>query len=62
MTTNDLRHTFAQAAIDDGVPPEIVTKMLGHETSQMLWTYAQIKNEQLIEAASRLRLRRLRSL
>lgn len=51
------RHTFAQACIDDGVVPEIVTKMMGHKTSRMVWTYARIRDEQMVEAASSLRLR-----
>lgn len=49
-----LRHTFAQHAIDSGVPPELVTKMLGHESSEMVWMYARIKDERVQAAASAL--------
>lgn len=59
MTTYDLRHTFAQAGIDAGEHPEIVTKVLGHKTSRMVWTYARIRDEQMVEAASHLWLRRV---
>lgn len=43
--------------IDSGEHPEVVTKMLGHKTSRMVWTYARIRDEQMVEAASRLKLR-----
>jgi len=53
-----LRHCYAQACIDEGVVPEVVTRMMGHRTSRMVWTYARIRDEQMIQAASRLRLRK----
>jgi len=37
---------------------EVVTRMMGHKTSRMVWTYARIRDEQLMEAASGLRLRK----
>ena len=52
-----LRHTFAQSCIDDGIAPETVTKLLGHKTSAMVWTYAKIKDHQLIAAAQNLKIR-----
>jgi integrase len=58
ITPYALRHSYAQASIDQGTHPEIVTKMLGQKTSRMVWTYARIRDEQMIEAPSRLRLRR----
>ncbi|MBU0641567.1 MAG: hypothetical protein KKB50_22135 [Planctomycetes bacterium] len=58
LTTYDLRHTFAQADIDAGEHPEIVTKMLQHKTSRMVWTYAEIRDERMQEAAENLMVRR----
>lgn len=54
----DLRHTFAQCAIDSGEAPATVTKLLGHKTSGMVWTYAQIRERQLIDTARNLKLRK----
>ena len=54
----DLRHTFAQCAIDSGEAPATVTKLLGHKTSGMVGTYAQIRERQLIDAARNLKLRK----
>lgn len=56
-TPYDLRHTFAAACIDTGLLPEVVTKMMGHRTSDMVWTYARIREEQMVEAAAKLKLR-----
>lgn len=54
----DLRHTFAQCAIDAGEAPATVTKLLGHKSSGMVWTYAQIRDQHLIDAARNLKVRR----
>lgn len=45
VTPNQLRHTFAQSMIDVGIRPEMVTEMLGHRTSRMVWQYASIRAE-----------------
>ena len=58
INTYALRHTFAQSCIDDGIAPETVTKLLGHKTSDMVWTYAKIRDRQLVGAAQTLRIRR----
>lgn len=47
ITPNQLRHTFAQTMIDAGVRPELVTEMLGHRTSRMVWQYAAIHAERV---------------
>ncbi len=54
----DLRHTFAQCAIDAGEAPATETKLLGHKSSSMVWTYAQIRERDLIDAAHNLKVRR----
>ena len=56
LTPVDSRQ-FAQACIDTGLMPEVVTKMMGHRTSDMVWTYARIRDEQMVEAAAKLKLR-----
>lgn len=57
-TTYDLRHSFAQNAIDAGEAPATVSKLLGHKSSGMVWQYAEIKDRQLVEAARNLKVRR----
>ena len=56
ITAYHLRHSYAPANIEQGARPKIVTKVLRHKTSPMVWTYAQIRDEQMIEAASKLKL------
>ena len=57
-TTYDLRHSFAQAMIDSGEQAEVVTRLLGHKSSKMVWTYSRIRDERLVEAAQVLKLRK----
>lgn len=45
-----LKHTFAQRAIDTGVPPHVVTEMLGQKDSRMVWIYAKIRDETVRDA------------
>ncbi len=57
ITPDQLRPSFAQTAIDAGAAPETVTRLLGHKTSSMVWTYATIREDRLDEAARSLRVR-----
>ena len=56
-TTYDLRHTFAQAMIDQGYSREQVAAFLGQRTSRMVDEYARERDEQLTEAAAKLIIR-----
>lgn len=46
-----LRHTFAQHALESGVPMEVVAKLLGHADLSTVKVYAQVRNPQALAAA-----------
>lgn len=49
-----LRHTWAQTQLEAGVPLHIVAAQLGHASQDMVRVYAQVRADQLREAASSL--------
>lgn len=51
ITPNQLRHTFTQAALDRGVPLEILAAWLGHSGLRQIQTYAQVRSQQLRRVA-----------
>src|SRR5208282_4994548 len=51
---HDLRHTFASWLVQDGVPLERVSKLLGHKSLQMTMRYAHLRPSQLHEDVARL--------
>ena len=50
---HDLRHSVASDAINDGVPLEVVGKMLGHKNYRTTQRYAHIADTALREAVNR---------
>lgn len=56
FTTYQLRHSYAQRAVDSGVPLEVVAGLLGHADTTMTRTYAQVRSARLAEAAARIKL------
>jgi integrase len=51
---HDLRHTFASWLIQDGVPLEQVSKLLGHKSLAMTMRYAHLAPNQLHAAVAKL--------
>jgi integrase len=51
---HDLRHTFASWLVQDGVPLERVSKLLGHKSLQMTMRYAHLRPSQLHDDVARL--------
>lgn len=54
---HDLRHTFASWLVQDGVPLERVSKLLGHDSLQMTQRYAHLAPSQLHADVGRLRIK-----
>ena len=54
VAPHKLRHTFAQRAIDAGVSPHLVSKLLGHRDSGMVWVYARLRQAALRQAVDRI--------
>lgn len=48
---HDLRHTFASAALADGLPLAVVGRILGHKTMQATARYAHLANDPVAQAA-----------
>ncbi|MEL6433124.1 MAG: tyrosine-type recombinase/integrase [Pseudomonadota bacterium] len=48
---HDLRHTFASAALADGLPLALVGRILGHKTMQATSRYAHLANDPVAQAA-----------
>ncbi len=57
ITPYQLRHSFAQVALNQGASPSDVSALMGHKKSGTVWRYAEIRDERMIAAASKLRLR-----
>jgi integrase len=51
---HDLRHTFTSWLVQDGVPLDQVSKLLGHESLMMTMRYAHLAPNQLHEDVARL--------
>ena len=51
---HDLRHTFASWLVQDGVPLDRVSKLLGHKSLMMTMRYAHLAPNQLHEDVARL--------
>ena len=51
---HDLRHTFASWLVQDGVPLDRVSKLLGHKSLTMTMRYAHLAPNQLHEDVARL--------
>lgn len=51
LTIHSLRHSFATRAIQNGVPPEIVSKMLDHSSMSTTLTYYAKHSQQQIDDA-----------
>ena len=49
-----LRHTYATELVDEGVPLEIIQKLLGHKGIGMTQRYAKKRAKGLREAVDRL--------
>lgn len=49
--TYSLRHTFAQNALDQGKPIEVVAALLGHSDLRTVQVYAQIRNQRARQEA-----------
>ena len=47
LTTHVARHTFAVFALNNGVPIEVVSKMLGHSNIRTTQTYAKVLNKEV---------------
>ena len=55
ITTHTVRHTFATlTTLEQGVPIETVSKMLGHSTVRMTERYAEVTPQKLFEEFDRL--------
>ena len=55
ITTHTARHTFATlVTLEQGVPIETVSKMLGHSTVHMTERYAKVTPQKLFEEFDRL--------
>lgn len=52
VRVHDLRHTYASNAIANGVPLEVVGKLLGHTQYQTTMRYAHLADNHLHEAAA----------
>ena len=50
---HDLRHTHASQAVMKGVPPPVVSKLLGHGQASMTLRYAHVADRELEAAAER---------
>lgn len=44
------RHTFATLAFENGIPVEIISKILGHSTTKVTMFYAKIQRKSKIKA------------
>ena len=49
-----LRHSWCQAASDAGIPEEVITKIMGHSTSEMVRMYRRISDERIQNAVESL--------
>lgn len=54
ITTHYARHTFGTTAINNGVPGEIVQKIMGHATSKQTGDYAKVNHKTTIEGMAKL--------
>ncbi|MGM9797965.1 MAG: tyrosine-type recombinase/integrase [Parabacteroides sp.] len=45
LTSQNLRHTFATIAINNGVPVEVVSRILGHTNIKTTQIYAKVLSE-----------------
>lgn len=54
LTTHMARHTFAVFALNNGIPIEVVSKMLGHSNINTTQIYAKIVQNSVVEAFNKL--------
>jgi len=58
FTAHQFRHTVAMRLINDDVPLEVISRLLGHQSLEMTQRYARVKNKKLRADLIRVQLKR----
>ncbi|MGZ3646363.1 MAG: tyrosine-type recombinase/integrase [Ktedonobacteraceae bacterium] len=58
FTAHQFRHTVAMRLINDDIPLEVISRLLGHQSLEMTQRYARVKNKKLRADLMRVQLKR----